>query len=273
MAKKELAEKKSQLPAQINDEFIPGLEGVEQDMLIIPRLKLVQKMSVETDSGVAPGSVVNSMTKDVVAEFGKDGAKLVIIPIVNTRSRIRFKPYGEGGGILCRSFDGKIGEGDPGGNCLTCPHSQWTTDEKGQRVAPECSDYLNVFVLVRGYNFPVPLTASFTRTSMTAGRQLINYFYMDARKNRQSPWHFAYELSTEFVKNDKGSYYVFKITPAGKATDEEAETGRMFYEMIRTAPAVEIDVDEEEIKAEQERVATDQNEQPETPKDTDDIPF
>jgi len=244
----------------VGDEFIPGLEGVEQDMLIIPRLKLVQKMSVETDEGVKPGSVVNSMTKDVVAEFGKDGAKLVVVPIVNTRSRIRFRPYEDGGGILCRSFDGKIGVGDPGGNCLTCPHGQWTTDENGKRQAPECSDYLNVFVVVRGYDFPVPLTVSFTRSSAAAGRQLVNYFYMDARKNRQSPWHFAYELTAELVKNDLGSFYVWKVRPAGKATDEEAELGRQYYELIRTAPAVEIHEDEEELKEEQAKMATEDGE-------------
>jgi len=239
---------------KFDQEFIPGLEGVEQDMLVIPRLKLVQKNSVEVDTGVKPGSLVNSMTKEVVAECKKDGAEVVVIPIVNNRSRIYFRPFSEGGGIICRSFDGKVGQGDPGGDCLLCPHSRWQQNEKGERVPPTCSEYLNVFVLVRGYDFPIPLTASFARTSAPAGRQLVNYFYMDSRRNHKSPWNFAYKLKTEPQKNVYGSFYVFRVEPAGKATPEEIEIGRQFYEMIRTASSLEIHADEEELLREQEKM-------------------
>lgn len=260
---------------------IPGLEGVEQDMLIIPRLKLVQKMSVEADPPyeIKPGSIVNSVTKDVLAALTKDGASLVLIPLLNKKSRLFFKPMSEGGGLLCQSQDGFTGIGDPGGSCAECPMNQWNDDEP-----PKCTELYNIFCLVRGYDYPIPLTASFGKTSFKAGKALINYFFNDSMKAQKSPWNFAYELLTRSVTNDYGTFFIFDVKPGGKATDEEIATGTIMYNLLSTTK-VQIHEDEDEMKEEaakmdganQEKPPAKKKETKATPKaeakDEDETPF
>jgi len=225
--------------------FIPGLEGVEPDMLVIPRIKLVQKMSIEVDEyDIKPGSLINSMTKDVLTEFKKDGTAIEIIPVLSGRSRIYFAPIGtEGQGILCRSYDGRVGQGEPGGSCITCKYSKWLKDE-----APACTDLINVFCIVRGYDLPIPIVASFGRTSYGAGKQLVNFFYMDAQREQMPPWNFVYELGVKAVTNEKGSFYILTVKPAGKATPEEAQLGEQMYQIIKSAK-VQIHEEDETTKA------------------------
>lgn len=253
-------------------EIIPGLEGVEQDMLMIPRLKLVQKMSVETDMGIDPGAIVNSVTKDVVGKPSKqkDGdvaSTIIIMPILNNKTRLLFKQIKEGGGLACRSIDGKIGIGQPGGVCSNCPANQWGDNNE----PPDCTELLNVYCVVRDYDSPIPIVVSFGRTSSNAGKQLINFFYMDARRNQVSPWNFAYELKSVKMKNDKGTFYVYQVKPAGKATPEEVEIGAEYYRLIKSV-ATTIHEDENEIAQEQQRMNETQNED-EASTGTDDIPF
>jgi len=220
---------------------IPGLEGVTQDMLVIPRLKLIQKISKEVDLGVKPGSLVNSVTKDVVST---DKKPAVVIPILNNITRLYFKPMKEGGGLLCRSFNGKAGAGDPGGNCLACPNHNWDDDNP-----PICTELLNIFCMVRGYELPIPLTLSFGRTSAKAGRQFVNLFYMQSLQSQRSPWNFAFAIKTEIMSNDKGTFYVLKVDPAGEATAKEIAKGDLFYNLLKISQ-VQIHEDEEEIKQE-----------------------
>lgn len=213
---------------------IEGLEGIEQDMLVIPRLKLVQGLSEEvTENDVKPGSICNSVTKEVVSSIpktAKEGASLNIIPVmVSKKTRMLFKDIEEGGGILCQSIGGKIGEGDPGGNCFECVKSKWNNGE-----APECIEFYNVFCLIEGVNYPVPFVASFGKLNLKAGRQLINFLV----SKQDVPWKFKYTLSSVFTENDKGKFYVFKVSPAGKSSNKEIELGKEMYDLIKTAETV-----------------------------------
>lgn len=256
-------------------EPIPGLEGVEQDMLIIPRLKLVQKMSVETDEGIPAGSIVNSVTKDTIGVLDKssNGSKVTIIPILNGRSRVLYTPIEEGAGWLCSSPDGKYGTGMPGGECAICPKSQWIRTEKGTK-APECTEYFNIYCLVRDYDSPVPLVASFGRTSAQAGRQLINFFYMAAQRERKSPWNFAYQLSTQFTKNELGAFHVFKVTPAGEAKKEEIEQGEMSYKLLKEfGERAQIHTDIAEMEQEREKAKSEPEESEPSSENNEDAPF
>lgn len=229
---------------------IPGLEGIESDMLIIPRLKVVQKMSIENNEpyDIKAGSIVNSVTKDVLAEYTKEGTSLTLLPVVTGRSRIYFRDMKEGGGILCSSRDAKVGEGDPGGVCLHCEMNKWE-ENGGKTSAPKCTELYNIFCMVRDYDYPIPLTASFGKTSMTAGKQLINLIYNDARRSRLSPWNFAYQLSTKSVTNDFGQFFVFEVKPGGRATEEEIVIGAGLYDLIKSAD-LSIHEDEDEMKKE-----------------------
>jgi hypothetical protein len=233
---------------------IAGLEGITQDMLTIPRVKIVQKNSVEVDDGFGkPGMLVNSINKDIIAEPKKP---IIILPLQYKPSRIFFRPFGEGGGLACQSRDNINGEGDPGGKCKQCPHFQWPTEAeknakgKNKKTSPDCTELINIFCMIRGYDFPIPMTVSFGRTSMKAGKQLRQMLYTAATQQQKNPWNFAYEIVTVFKENDKGTYFEFKSSPAGMAKAAEIKLGDQFYRLISTTDTV-IHEDEDEIAKEQ----------------------
>jgi hypothetical protein len=55
----------------------------------------------------------------------------------------------------CGSFDGKFGEGNPGGNCANCPNNQFGTGENGSKA---CKNKRRVYILREGEVFPLLLT-------------------------------------------------------------------------------------------------------------------
>ena len=226
-------------------EPIPGLEGIESDMIMIPRLKLVQKMSEEVDEyEYKPGSLINSVDKEVIMEFSKSSENTItVIPVKVFRNRIKFIPVDDGGGMTCQAQDGKNGVGDPGGKCMMCPHSQWQKDEK-ENLPPACTEFLNVFVLVRGYDFIFPLVLSFGKTSYKTGKKFINLFLMASQRTQKSPWHLAYKLGVKPETSDAGTYHVFTIAPGGKSDDEEILTAENAYKfLMETEVQVHTDID------------------------------
>ena len=207
---------------------IPGLEGIESDMILIPRLKLVQKSSEEImEFDMKPGTFCDSVTKEIVGDppkQAKDGMTIEIIPVfVSNKTRIFFADFNEGGGILCQAKDGKTGIGKPGGACRNCKLKDWIDEE-----SPKCTEYINIFVYIPSHDSPIPLLANFGKTNMAAGRKLVNFLFM----KQTSPWKFKFELSTNYVASEKGDHFVMKIKPAGLPKPEEAETAEGFYSML-----------------------------------------
>lgn len=223
---------------------VPGLEGVESDMLTIPRLKLVQSMSDEImEHDMKAGWLCNSVTKDPIgnnSKKAKDGSDVEIIPLfVAPRSRILFKNIKEGGGILCRSTDGKVGNGIPGGMCRICPKKNFGENSE----APECTDFINVFCTIPGYDSPIPLVVSFAKTNMGVGRQLVNFLV----QKQKSPWLFKFRLSTEFVSGDKGDYFEFRLKPNGETNTTQQKTSESLYRMLRD---IQYKIDDADLDAE-----------------------
>ncbi|MCL2817452.1 MAG: hypothetical protein FWD39_03575 [Clostridiales bacterium] len=56
----------------------------------------------------------------------------------------------------CGSFDGVTGEGDPGGNCKSCPLNQFGTADEGAGKA--CKNRRRIYVLREGEVFPLLLS-------------------------------------------------------------------------------------------------------------------
>lgn len=65
----------------------------------------------------------------------------------------------------CASDDGKVGDGDPGGDCSKCPLNQWGSDPDGGR-GKACQNKRRVYILREGDLFPVLL--SLPATSLKA---------------------------------------------------------------------------------------------------------
>ncbi len=55
----------------------------------------------------------------------------------------------------CGSFDGIIGEGNPGGSCAKCPYNQFGSGENGSKA---CKNRRRIYVLREGEIFPVLLS-------------------------------------------------------------------------------------------------------------------
>ncbi len=55
----------------------------------------------------------------------------------------------------CGSFDGVIGNGDPGGQCASCPYNQFGTGENGSKA---CKNRRRIYVLREGEIFPMILS-------------------------------------------------------------------------------------------------------------------
>lgn len=55
----------------------------------------------------------------------------------------------------CGSFDGLIGEGNPGGNCAKCPYNQFGSGENGSKA---CKNRRRIYVLREGEIFPLLLS-------------------------------------------------------------------------------------------------------------------
>lgn len=242
-----------------NEHFIniPGMEGVEKDMLLIPRLKLVQKSSEEImEFDYKPGTLCDSVTKEIVGQApkaAKDGMSIEVVPIlVSSRTRLMFNDFDSGGGLLCKSNDGKHGIGKPGGLCRHCVLKDWVDQE-----TPKCTDYINVFFLIPEYDSPIPLSVSFGRTSIQTGKKLINFIVM----KQQSPWNFKFKLYSSFIASEKGDHFVFKITPDGKATEEEKTEALRMYEMLSSI-SYEVDEDEPTSKTTTEPEDESEDEKP-----------
>ncbi len=55
----------------------------------------------------------------------------------------------------CGSFDGVIGSGDPGGQCVSCPYNQFGSGENGSKA---CKNRRRIYVLREGEIFPMILS-------------------------------------------------------------------------------------------------------------------
>jgi hypothetical protein len=102
------------------------------DDLFIPRVNCLQGMSkaVKADEAKA-GQILVTPGFDPVDE-------LVIIPMVMARLR-KYREDGEfGNPVICSSGNGKLGVGNPGGDCLRCKFAQWRDGKGGKRIPPPC---------------------------------------------------------------------------------------------------------------------------------------
>lgn len=127
-----------------------GLENVEREDIIYPRLVLCQKATPAVESGDAEiGDIIDNLTGDVLSGVG---STLRFIPVVYSVSRMFMKSLDDGGGIECRSDNGKESQpngkgqdqgGKPTRDCTACVHKEWD-DSNGEHNAPACTKFMNI---------------------------------------------------------------------------------------------------------------------------------
>lgn len=186
-----------------------GFEGgVDQEDLIIPRAKLIQALSPELAEGVEGikiGSIINSLTKEVLAQD--------FIPIFTFKNFIRFNPRSkddpnfdsdyEPGAVIWKSVDPM----DPR------VKEQTKFGPNGEK--PVAITFINFFSCFPGMSMPIII--SFSKTSYKAGKNLLSL----AKFCGGDMFSRKYKLVSQMETNDVATYAVLKVKPVGAVTPDE----------------------------------------------------
>lgn len=221
---------------------------IEANDQIMAKLKLSQAMSkVNTEDIVRQGNWYHSTLSENL------GKAVRIIPVDMTKSRSYFV---QGQGVMCRSFDMRQGEGDPGLPCegtdeerATVPESQrgcplrlWgdRDPETKKSSPPKCG--IN-------YNYPVLILDSDDPENGPAKRALLTLRSMGAKvakainsivADADVRWHdVVLELGVEQMTNARGTFYVPTVKFIGYAktqvSPEIQERARRFAASVNSA--------------------------------------
>lgn len=173
------------------------------DDISIPRLTVLQGLSPQVNEGLGrPG---NLFITGLNRELGKE---VEIIPLIRNQSRIRWKPLTEGGGILCQSFDAKIGRGEPGGLCANCALKDWAGSNP-----PACDLYENIILILRNDDDMIPMALSGSRTKLKAMRDL-NTLFMSEMIKRRPLYMKSYWIKVVDKTSSAGlKYFSFRLFP------------------------------------------------------------
>jgi hypothetical protein len=212
-----------------------GLENVQQEDLVLPRLAICQSMSpqrvkgsAEHIAGLEEGDYFNTVTREVYSE-------VTLIPVLYQRSRIYFRKLTEGGGILCQSRNGINGGKLHPAGCESCEHSRFTDDGK-----PHCDLFMNMVSLLIEPTVPSPqlVVVSFKSAALKTAKQWVAL--LQARDF--PPYAQVYNFKTISQKNTKGTYYIPKIDLKRYVSPEEFAFAKGQYEDLR---GKDIDVEPE----------------------------
>jgi hypothetical protein len=175
--------------------------ALTSDDVIIPRLRLAQGLTKEVQDGNAkPGEFLLSGA----------GPRNEIAATVLAIAKFRRLTNDTDGSVACRSEDGYVGVGDPGGDCEECPLSKWinAVDGKGKNTPPACQFGYRYLLEVEGYGQCV---YEMKRTAIPAAKAL------NAMVVR-----FGYGATKIVIKAQKGTgargtYYTPIIVPMSAA--------------------------------------------------------
>lgn len=192
-----------------------GFENLEMSDILLPRVKLTQHGSPEVVAETAKqGEILLALSGE---NFGNKG--IMITPIMHFRSRIKWVPRDDGGGIDCSSPDARTPR-DPNkyaANCASCSHKDWNNDAKSKKdQQPTCVLYENFLVFIENQTSPVIIPMEKTKAKVAK-----KFFSMGALKGGDI-WNFQYKLGVvkETSANDE-PYYNYTISDTGKKTPED----------------------------------------------------
>lgn len=216
-----------------------GFENLERGDILLPRVTLLQPLSPEvTEGGHKAGTMFLNLSSRSL------GREVLITPVLHFRSRIKWHPRDEGGGIDCSSPDARVPVTDKyAKECAACPHKEWDNEAKTKRdQAPACTLYENFVVLLPGEANPVVLPME--RTKVRAAKK----FYSMAALKGGDMFNFTYKLSTVQEKNADGqAYFNYLVADVGKVTTgaERVAAGKIWEALRQVTIKVEAEHPEE----------------------------
>lgn len=90
----------------------------------------------------------------------------------------------------------------------------------------------------------LPILVSFRSTSYPAGKDIVTHF-AKAKKFGMPGYVSVLSLSCEQEKNEKGTYFVYKVGNLGKTSKEDQEVARYWHSILSTQK-VQVEADEGE---------------------------
>lgn len=201
-----------------------GLENrTDQSDLILPRAKKIEAMSPEMQdeavvkSGVMPGKIINSITKEILPEK--------FVPVFYFKQWIRFNAnkMGERGWVDGYGPRDIIYITQDPNDSRVKTDSQWEGD-----LPPLAMTFLNFLSVFEGQEIPV--IVSFGSTNYRAGKTLLSL----ATFKGGDLFSNKYRLTTKKVDGDKGTYYTLNVGFSEKATGKEYEIAEHLYESFRS---------------------------------------
>lgn len=131
---------------EIDDEVLEQIdesdaEGYEATQERLPFVSIRQK-----DLKDAKGKVIRSAGHFRISDKAcpdmpdADGEKGLVVTVLADQSSRVYWPNLTDDKPSCKSNDGRVGMGEPGGDCATCKHGQWKQD--GTR--PDCAQHINL---------------------------------------------------------------------------------------------------------------------------------
>lgn len=221
------------LPAELMGSW--DSDAVEAKDIRIPRALLMQAMSVLVgERKASPGDVVNSITAEKLAD---EKTPLKVVPIVTHKTwTVQEKVNGK--------FEFKRTEP------YTPTNSNRPREEVLNGVETQNVETINLLCMLAEdleKADALPIMISFRMTSYAAGKDLLTLKTNCQRINKPFPF-YTVTLSPEYVKNDKGQYFVYKYAGAQPTADFEkhAVTLKTWHDTFKMGAAK---IDEEVAEA------------------------
>ena len=216
-----------------------GLEEADNQDFTVPRLSICQSNSPQRKrqdpkyiQDLLEGQLFNTLSGEIYDD------EIDLIPLYMIKTRIKFKPIAEGGGIECQSFNA-IDGGRLCETCAACPHSQFQEDEP-----PACYlIYSYPSLIVRDGKLTSELIAmSFKSASTKVARNFNTMVRM-----RNAPLYAAMVHVTPIDDVGAGQqFFNYKLESRGWLDDQMFKQVTSFYEsMNREALKVHADDDPE----------------------------
>ena len=216
----------------VANEVPMGFEDEEAGDVLIPRVKVVQTLTPERKEGLAEeGDIINSLTLDKL-----NGKKF--IPVFKFNNNIYWKERSDGGGILCRARDGKVGVNADGSSlvCAACKKCEFDNSKQGKEAFPKCTKYINFLGFFEGEQIPVIL--SFSKTNYAEGKKM----YSLAKVTMQNMWNYSYILKEKLVSKGGNEWYIVNTVPGGATTPEERQWAHNMYMTYRNMNDIKFDM-------------------------------
>jgi hypothetical protein len=237
------AEVLNQLPAHMRDDVDMGKEGIGQQDMDLPRLKLIQGTSKELQlfDDLRPGHFFHTASETIFDDAFR------VVPIFMDRQYILWRPLEDGGGILARTLDGqhwnpavgefkvKLDRKDGGDEVIwkvanTVEQSglaNWgPMNPKNNDSPPAATLMYNFLLAFPDYPDLMPAVLTFQRASIKVGRK-----FMTKLKTVRTPlFGSVFELSS--VEDHNSANQDFKnISIVGAGVVEDPDLYQMYKDL------------------------------------------